>query len=356
MKIAINGFGRMGRCIARIILAREQAGEDIQLVGINDIANAQNLAYLFGRDSIHRAPNFCVELDAQQQTNHLIITPTANIDFAPTHIDSTKNSFKKRIPLFACANPKELDFGALGAEVVVESSGRFLTTDEVAHHLEKGAQKVIISAPAKDSTPTFVLGVNHTQYKGEPIISNASCTTNCLAPIAMLLEREFGILKASLSTIHSYTNDQQLLDVPHRSDKRRSRAAGLNIIPTTTGAAKALYKVLPTLKDKIHGHSLRVPVPDVSMVDLNAYLAKSASAQSINELFEEESKGALKGILGIDKDFGVSSDFLGDSRSSIVAQDLTFSLGNMSKIMAWYDNEWGYSTRIIDMARFILER
>lgn len=349
MKIAINGFGRMGRCIARIILAREQAGENIELVGINDIANSQNLAYLFGRDSIHRAPDFRVELESTQekQINHLIITP---------HIDSTKNVPKKRIPLFACADPKELDFGALGAEVVVESSGRFLTTDEVAHHLEKGIKKVIISAPAKDSTPTFVLGVNHTQYKGEPIISNASCTTNCLAPIAMLLEREFGIIKASLSTIHSYTNDQQLLDVPHRSDKRRSRAAALNIIPTTTGAAKALYKVLPTLKDKIHGHSLRVPVPDVSMVDLNAYLAKQASAESINALFEEQSKGALKGILGVDKDFGVSSDFLGDSRSSIVAQDLTFSLGNMSKIMAWYDNEWGYSTRIIDMAKFILER
>ena len=346
MKIAINGFGRMGRCIARIILSQEQAGENIELVGINDIANSQNLAYLFGRDSIHRAPDFCVEIEnPQEKVSHLIITQKPN---------TTKNT--KRIPLFACADPKELDFGALGAEVVVESSGRFLTTDEVAHHLEKGVQKVIISAPAKDATPTFVLGVNHTQYKGESIISNASCTTNCLAPIAMLLEREFGIIKASLSTIHSYTNDQQLLDVPHRSDKRRSRAAALNIIPTTTGAAKALYKVLPSLKDKIHGHSLRVPVPDVSMVDLNAYLAKQASAESINALFEEQSKGALKGILGVDKDFGVSSDFLGDSRSSIVAQDLTFSLGNMSKIMAWYDNEWGYSTRIIDMAKFILER
>lgn len=345
MKIAINGFGRMGRCIARIILDRQKNGENIELVGINDIANAENLAYLFGRDSVHRAPDFAVRLESPQSNdntqNNLIIT---------------HNNTTSRIALFACANPQELDFGTLGAEVVVESSGRFLTSQQVSHHLQKGVKKVIISAPAKDNTPTFVLGVNHTKYKGEPIISNASCTTNCLAPIAMILEREFGIERASLSTIHSYTNDQQLLDVPHRSDKRRSRAASLNIIPTTTGAAKALYKVLPSLKDKIHGHSLRVPVPDVSMVDLNAYLAKSASAQSLNELFEAESRGALKGILGIDKDFGVSSDFLGDCRSSIIAQDLTFTLGKMAKIMAWYDNEWGYSTRIIDMAKFILEQ
>lgn len=345
MKIAINGFGRMGRCIARIILEKHSQGENIELVGINDIANAENLAYLFGRDSIHRVPNFAVQL-ANTQSN----------DNTPNNLIITQNNSTKSIPLFAYANPNELDFGTLGAEVVIESSGRFLTTAEVSHHLQKGVKKVIISAPAKDDTPTFVLGVNHTHYKGESIISNASCTTNCLAPIAMILEREFGIIKASLSTIHSYTNDQQLLDVPHRSDKRRSRAAGLNIIPTTTGAAKALYKVLPSLKDKIHGHSLRVPVPDVSMVDLNAYLAKSTSAESINALFEAESKGALKGILGIDKDFCVSSDFLGDCRSSIVAQDLTFTLGEMAKIMAWYDNEWGYSTRIIDMAKFILER
>ncbi len=170
----------------------------------------------------------------------------------------------------------------------------------------------------------------------------------------MILEREFGIIKATLSTIHSYTNDQNLLDVPHRSDKRRSRAAAMNIIPTSTGAAKALYKVIPSLKGKIHGHSLRVPVADVSMVDLNAYLHKSVDAKTLNDLFHAESKGALAGILGIDSEYGVSSDFLGDSRSSIVAEDLTFSLENMVKIMSWYDNEWGYSNRIVDMARFIL--
>lgn len=345
MKIAINGFGRMGQCIARIILQRQKEGENIELVGINDIANAENLAYLFGRDSLHRTPDFCARLEKTQNPKN-----------TPNYLIIAQEGRQTKIPLFACQNPNELDFGTLGAEVVVESSGIFLTTKQVAHHLQKGVKKVIISAPAKDETKTFVLGVNHAQYKGESIISNASCTTNCLAPIAMILEREFGIERASLSTIHSYTNDQQLLDVPHRSDKRRSRAAALNIIPTTTGAAKALYKVLPSLKDKIHGHSLRVPVPDVSMVDLNAYLAKSASAQTINELFEAESRGALKGILGVDRDFGVSSDFLGDSRSSIVAQDLTFTLGKMAKIMSWYDNEWGYATRIIDMAKFILER
>ena len=258
------------------------------------------------------------------------------------------------IPFFSHSDPTKLDFKALGADVVIESSGIFLQSAQVAHHIQKGVPRVIISAPATDDTPTFVLGVNHCAYAGERIISNASCTTNCLAPIAMILEREFGIREATLSTIHSYTNDQSLLDVPHRSDKRRSRAAGINIIPTTTGAAKSLYKVIPSLKGKIHGHSLRVPVADVSMVDLNAFLQKSVDARTLNELFEAESKGALKGILGIDDEYGVSSDFLNDARSSIIARDLTFCLQNMCKVMSWYDNEWGYSNRILDMAKVIL--
>ncbi len=350
MKIAINGFGRLGRCIARIALMR-----DIQIVGINDVANHQNLAYLLEKDSMHGALNAKVWLEndslniAAKDSN----TKTNNQELTSA---SHPYKYKKTIPMFAHKNPEELDFGALGADVVIESSGQFLQTKDVAHHLKKGVRRVIISAPASDDTKTFVLGVNHHNYAGESIISNASCTTNCLAPIAMILEREFGICEATLSTIHSYTNDQNLLDVPHRSDKRRSRAAGINIIPTSTGAAKALYKVIPSLRGKIHGHSLRVPVADVSMVDLNAYLAKSVSAKTLNELFIAESNGNLRGILGVDDDFGVSSDFLNDSRSAIVAQDLTFVLDKMCKVMAWYDNEWGYSHRILDMAAYILGR
>lgn len=337
MKIAINGFGRLGRCIARVALSHKNC----EIVGINDIANKENLAYLFQFDSTH---------GKLLNSNKTEIKVSINDDKLVL-LDS-RNTIE--IPFFNCKNPQDLDFGALGADVVIESSGLFLDSSLVSHHLKKGVKKVIISAPATDLTPTFVLGVNHKDYKGENIISNASCTTNCLAPIAMILDREFGIKKATLSTIHSYTNDQKLLDVPHNSEKRRSRAAALNIIPTSTGAAKALYKVLPNLKDKIHGHSLRVPIADVSMVDLNAYLEKSVEAKTLNDLFLAESNNNLKGILGVDSEFGVSSDFVGDTRSSIVAKDLTFSLENMVKVMSWYDNEWGYSNRIIEMSEFIL--
>ena len=399
MKIAINGFGRLGRCIARAALQRD----DVEIVGINDIANHENLAYLFQKDSMHgalgkkaRIENECLVLESLQDDalvdsgapakssksveSNALADSGANLDSANIKLESsvpmdstaprqpaqsaqnTQSTRQERatqtarisIPFFSHSDPTKLDFKALGADVVIESSGIFLQSAQVAHHIQKGVPRVIISAPATDDTPTFVLGVNHRAYAGERIISNASCTTNCLAPIAMILEREFGIREATLSTIHSYTNDQSLLDVPHRSDKRRSRAAGINIIPTTTGAAKSLYKVIPSLKGKIHGHSLRVPVADVSMVDLNAFLQKSVDARTLNELFEAESKGALKGILGIDDEYGVSSDFLNDARSSIIARDLTFCLQNMCKVMSWYDNEWGYSNRILDMAKVIL--
>lgn len=346
MKIAINGFGRLGRAIARAALARE-----ITIVGINDIANSENLAYLLEKDSVHGELDYKVRYE-----NHaLAFSPK---DTLPRSASISKTgqfkSTPKPIPIFSYANPLELDFGA--ADVVIESSGHFLSSEQVSHHLAKGARRVIISAPAIDDTPTFVLGVNHTAYAGESIISNASCTTNCLAPIAMLLDREFGIERAIITTIHSYTNDQNLLDVAHHSDKRRSRAAGLNIIPTSTGAARALYKVLPDMKGKIHGHSVRVPVADVSMLDCNVYLKRSVDERTITELFIAESSGALAGILGMDSEYGVSSDFYNDTRSAIVAQDLTFCLENMCKIMAWYDNEWGYAHRILDMAAHILTR
>lgn len=326
IKIALNGFGRLGRSIARVIVQRD----DVELVGINDASNWEILAYLLENDSTH-----------------------GHFPKAIKYEDYKLFIENKHIQTFSFTDPEKLDFSLCDADVVIESSGKFLTQDSVKHHLLKGVKKVIFSAPANDDSPTYVLGVNHHLYQGENIISNASCTTNCLAPICQLMDEYFGIESGVLSTIHSYTNDQNLLDSAHKSDKRRSRAAALNIIPTTTGAAKTLYKVLPNLKNKLDGHSLRVPIIDVSMVDLSLYLSKEVSTQEINQLLEEASKDRFKGILGIDEKYGVSTDFLDDPHSSIVAKDLTFSLGKMVKIMAWYDNEWGYSNRIVDMAVFI---
>lgn len=327
LRIAINGFGRIGRSVARVITGRE----GVELVAINDLASPEILAYLLNHDSVHgRFPH---EATASE--------------------DSISYDGHK-VRLFQERNPEALDFSPLAPDVVIECTGIFLTQESVAHHLKRGAKKVILSAPAKDSTPTYVFGVNHEQYKGEKVISNASCTTNCLAPIAMLLDETLGIEQGIMTTIHAYTNDQNILDTAHRSDFRRSRAAAINMIPTTTGAAKALGLVLPSLKGKLHGHSVRVPTPNVSMVDLNVTFKKSCSTESLNQLFIEASKTKFKGILGIDKNFGVSSDFEGDPRSGIIAQDLTFALeGGMAKVMAWYDNEWGYSNRLVDMAQFV---
>lgn len=327
LRVAINGFGRIGRSVARLL----SVNPDVELVAINDLANPEILAYLWRHDSVHGA--------------------------SPVEIDFEAGRFLlggKEVRFFQERDPRELDFSPAAPDVVIESTGLFLTQESVRHHLEKGVKKVILSAPAKDSTPTYVMGVNHHLYQGESIISNASCTTNCLAPIAMLLDEAFGIEKGIMTTIHAYTNDQNILDTAHRSDFRRSRAAAINMIPTTTGAAKALGLVLPNLQGKLHGHSVRVPTPDVSMVDLNVKLAQKTSAEAINELFIQASQTRLKGLLGIDRDFGVSLDFQGDARSSIVVPDLTFVLdGDMAKVMAWYDNEWGYANRLVDMARFI---
>ncbi|MGP1450649.1 MAG: type I glyceraldehyde-3-phosphate dehydrogenase [Wolinella sp.] len=325
LRVAINGFGRIGRCVARIISERR----DVELVAVNDLASPEILAYLLRHDSVHGAFG-----DSIKFKNGIL------------EVDG------RSIRLLNEREPSKLDFGEV--DVVIESTGLFLTEESTHHHLANGAKKVIISAPAKDSTPTYVMGVNHVQYRGESIISNASCTTNCLAPVAMLLDEAFGIEKGIMTTIHAYTNDQNILDTAHRSDFRRSRAAAINMIPTTTGAAKALSLVLPNLKGKLHGHSVRVPTPDVSMVDLNVKLAQKTTTESINALFLEASQSRLSGILGVDSDYGVSLDFQGDPRSSIVAQDLTFVIdGDMAKIMAWYDNEWGYSNRLIDMANYI---
>lgn len=327
MRVAINGFGRMGRSIARVIFQ----SQDIELVGINDISNWEVLHYLLQNDSVHRRGEFQTRMEG-----------------SVLYVNNTP------IKLFSSPNPEKLDFGEV--DVVIESSGRFLTQELTSHHLSKGAKRVILSAPSLDDTPTFVLGVNADQYQGEPIISNASCTTNALAPICKIIDKHLGIESGILSTIHSYTNDQNLLDNAHRSDFRRSRCAGLNIIPTSTGSAKALHRVLPNLKGKMHGHSLRVPVADVSMVDLALRVSKKTNQEELNALFESYIQTEMRGILGFDEEFRVSSDFIGNPLSSIIAKDLSFVLQeNHLKIMAWYDNEWGYANRIVEMARLICE-
>lgn len=324
----MNGFGRIGRSIVRVALSKMQ--DCIEIVGVNDLANPEVLAYLLTHDSVHHVPH--ISQDFSENTYHF-------------------NGAK--IPFSQCKTPEEIDI--LGADVVIEASGLFLERSTVESHLKKGAKRVIFSAPAKDNTKTFVLGVNHMHYQGEPIISNASCTTNALAPVVMLLDEAFGIESGILTTIHSYTNDQNLIDAAHpKGDLRRSRAAAINMIPTTTGAAKALHLVLPQMKGKLHGHSVRVPVPDVSMVDLNVNLKCDVTQEEINAIFCAAAKERLQGILGVDACYGVSQDFLNCPLSGVVALDLTLVLkGRMAKIMTWYDNEWGYSHRILEMALYV---
>lgn len=328
LKIAINGFGRIGRCVARIISNRD----DVELVAINDTAKRDMTRTLLQYDSVHGVFNQDVKLIS----------------------DDLLKIGNKEVKLFSTRDPKELPFADLGVDVVLECTGAFLTKDKAQVFIDSGIKKVIMSAPAKDDTPTFVLGVNEQKYLGESIISNASCTTNCLGPVAKILDDNFGIKKGLMTTIHAYTNDQNILDVKHKGDLRRARAAAVNMIPTTTGAAKAIGLVLPQLQGKMHGQSVRVPTPNVSMVDLNVLIGKTATKDEINALFKEQANGALRGILAVDEEYRVSQDFQTSSYSSVVALDLTQVIdGDMVKIMAWYDNEWGYSVRLIDMAKYI---
>ncbi|MCK9161769.1 MAG: type I glyceraldehyde-3-phosphate dehydrogenase [Arcobacteraceae bacterium] len=330
VKVAINGFGRIGRSVARIIATRD----DIELVAINDTATPELLEYLGKYDSVHG-------------------TFQGEVKFEDGYLKMGKVNAK----VFNDRDPNNLDFAGCGADIVLECTGVFLSQDKAQVHIDKGCQKVIFSAPAKDNTPTYVLGVNAHEYKGENIISNASCTTNCLGPVAKILDDAFGIEKGLMTTIHAYTNDQNILDVKHNKDKRRARAAAINMIPTTTGAAKAMKLVMPQLDGKLHGQSVRVPTPNVSMVDLNVLVSKNTTKEEVNAKFIEASQGALNGILAVDDDMRVSQDFQGDARSSIVALDLTQVVdNNMIKIMAWYDNEWGYSTRLVDMAVYIANK
>ena len=328
VKIAINGFGRIGRCAARIILERNFAGEEIELVAFNDTATRDMTRYLLKYDSVHGEFKHDVRI----------------IDDGHIEVDG------KKIRVFSTRDLNELNYADYGVDVVLECTGKFLTTEKCEPYLARGVKKVVMSAPAKDDTPTFVIGVNDDKYAGEAIVSNASCTTNGLAPVAKVLDGKFGIQKALMTTIHAYTHGQSLVDVKAK-DFRRSRAAALNIAPTTTGAAKAIAKVLPQLSGKMHGQAVRVPVANVSMVDLTAILGKSASAEEINAAFREAADGSMKGILLVDDDSRVSSDFCTSSYSSIVASDTTQVIcSDMVKIFAWYDNEWGYSHRLIDLA------
>ncbi|MCI7076749.1 type I glyceraldehyde-3-phosphate dehydrogenase [Campylobacter sp.] len=325
LKIAINGFGRIGRCSARII----ENDPNYELCIINDTAERKVTRYLLKYDTVHGEFNKEVEV---LDDDHIAIAG-------------------RKVRVYSTRNIEDLDLS--GIDVVLECTGKFLTTEKCETYLKQGAKKVIMSAPAKDDTPTFVLGVNANTYAGQKIISNASCTTNCLGPVTRVLEDNFGIEKGLMTTIHAYTNGQSLLDVKCR-DLRRSRAAAQNIIPTTTGAAKAMKLVMPSLEGKLHGQSVRVPVPNVSMVDLTAVLGKKTSKEELNETFVKASKESLKGIMLVDFDERVSTDFMTCAYSSIVAADLTQVIcGDMIKVMAWYDNEWGYSKRLVEMSGFI---
>ncbi|MCK9473851.1 type I glyceraldehyde-3-phosphate dehydrogenase [Sulfurimonas sp.] len=329
LKIAINGFGRIGRCVARIAATRD----DVEIVAINDMASMDMMLYLLKNDSVHgRFGSEVVQIDDENIT-----------------IDG------KKIRVFSDRDPKNLKFAECGAEMVLECSGVFLTQKSAQVHIDNGVEKVLFSAPSKDSeTATFVMGVNENLYDGQKIVSNASCTTNCLGPIAKVLDDAFGIEKGLMTTIHAYTNDQNILDVKHSKDKRRARAGAINMIPTTTGAAKAIGLVLPQLVGKLHGQSVRVPTPDVSMVDLNVIVKRKTTKEEVTAVFNQMADTNLKGLLLMDKEMRVSQDFIGSTYSAIVAEDLTQVMADdMVKIMAWYDNEWGYSTRLIDMALHI---
>mgnify|MGYP000253419087 CR=1 FL=1 len=326
IKVAINGTGRIGMIVAKIIMGRD----DIELVALNTTSKLDMLEYLFKYDSVHTG------IDAKV------------ID------DSTIELNGAAVKIFSDRDPANIDFGSAGAELVIECTGVFLSMEKAKPFLKNGVKKVVMSAPAKDDTPTFVLNINTDDYKGEAIISNASCTTNCLAPICKVLDDEFGIENGLMTTIHAYTNDQNVLDVKHSKDKRRARAAAVNMIPTTTGAAKAIALVMPQLKGKLNGYAMRVPTPDVSIVDLTVNLKKDVTVEEINTAFNNAAEGHFKGLIEIDNDKRVSSDFIGSTYSSTYVPDMTSVVdGKTVKVLAWYDNEWGYSSRLVDMCIFV---
>lgn len=327
VKVGINGFGRIGRNVFRASLGNPE----LEFVAVNDLTSPKTLAHLLKYDSI---------------LGNLPHEITAGDDYIT--VDG------KKVKVFAERDPAKLDWSSVGAQVVVESTGHFTDATKAKAHLQGTVKKVIISAPATNDDLTVVLGVNENKYdpKAHNVISNASCTTNCLAPLAKVLDEEFGIINGLMNTIHSYTNDQVTLDFPHK-DLRRARAAALSIIPTSTGAAKALHLVLPQLKGKLDGFSLRVPTPVVSVVDLTVTVEKPVSVQIVNDALKKHAAGPLKGILGVEEHELVSADYKGNPLSSIVDAPLTKVIGNMVKVISWYDNEWGYSNRVRDLILFL---
>ncbi len=334
VRVGINGFGRIGRQSLKAILERAPG---LDVVAVNDIVDVPTNALLFAHDSTY-----------------------GNFHGTVTHTEDSIVINGKAVKVLQVSDPSQLPWKDLGVDIVIESTGRFTEADKARAHIAAGAKKVLISAPAKGEDVTIVLGVNEGTYDSAKhvIISNASCTTNCLAPVAKVLNDTFGIEKGLMNTIHSYTNDQRILDVAHK-DPRRARSAGLNMIPTTTGAARALSLVIPELKGKLDGFSLRVPTPTVSMLDLALEFRDEVSAQTINDAFRKAEAGPLKGILGVSDEPLVSVDFRGDTRSSIVDSALTMVIGGtgkFGKVLAWYDNEWGYSCRVADLTKFIAER
>jgi glyceraldehyde 3-phosphate dehydrogenase (phosphorylating) len=331
IKVGINGFGRIGRNIYRAAMS----DPEIQVVAVNDITDAKTLAHLLKYDSI-----------------------LGNLSNDVTHTDDTISVDGKSFKVFKVKDPAELDWASVGASIVVESTGLFTKGPDARKHLRGPVKKVLISAPATDVDATIVLGVNEKTYDSSKhnVVSNASCTTNCLAPVAKVIHDTFGIAVGTMTTIHSYTNDQKLLDLPHK-DLRRARAAALSMIPTSTGAAKALHLVIPELKGKLDGYAMRVPTPNVSVVDLTIMTEKPVTADAANAAFKKAADGPMKGILGYSTDELVSIDYRGDSRSSIVDAGYTRVVGsNCLKVLSWYDNEWGYSCRCRDLIKFFASK
>ncbi|WP_138203743.1 type I glyceraldehyde-3-phosphate dehydrogenase [Haloimpatiens lingqiaonensis] len=332
-KVAINGFGRIGRNVFKALV--KNYSNELEVIAINDLTDPATLAHLLKYDALYGKFDGTVEA----KEGAIVVNG-------------------KEIKIYAERDPKNLPWGQIGAEIVIESTGLFTSKEKAALHIEAGAKKVLISAPAKDEDITIVMGVNEEEYdaKNHNIISNASCTTNCLAPFAKVLDKEFGIVEGLMTTVHSYTNDQKILDAPHK-DLRRARAAAEAMIPTTTGAAKAVAKVLPQLKGKLNGMAVRVPTPTVSMVDLVVTLDKAATVEEINNAFKKASENELKGILGYSEEPLVSIDYRGDERSSIVDGLSTMVMGDkMVKIISWYDNEYGYSNRLADLTKYVADR
>jgi len=323
VRVGINGFGRIGRLVFREMQKRD----GIEVVGINDLTNAKTLAHLLKYDSVHKK----FDGDVSAKEDAIVVNG-------------------KEIKIYAEKDPSNLPWGELGVDLVVEATGVFRKKDQIAKHIEAGAKKVVLTVPAKDEIDnTIVLGVNDDELKAEDkIVSNASCTTNCLAPVAKVLNDEFGIVKGLMTTVHAYTNDQKILDLPH-SDLRRARSAAVSIIPTTTGAAKAVGKVIPALNGKLNGMAMRVPTPDGSVVDLTVELAKDVTAEEVNAAVKKAAEGPMKGILEYTEDPIVSVDIVGNPHSSIFDSGMTMASGNMVKILSWYDNEWGYSVRVVDL-------